>query len=123
LQPPNVISTGTRLTLPLVSVTLAAAELVGAVAEAAVRVTVRLAGSAGGALYVAGLPLAVPAGLTMPHAGAHGAPFWVSAQVTPLFAISNPTVAVNFWALFSGASAVTGATPTVTAGTVMEVVA
>src|SRR6516164_1691147 len=59
LQPLNVISTGTRLTLPLVSVTVAAAELVGSVAEAAVSVTVPLAGSAAGALYVAGLPLAV----------------------------------------------------------------
>src|SRR5215472_8527798 len=48
LQPLNVISTGTRLTLPLVSVTMAAAELAGSVAEAAVRVTVRLAGSAAG---------------------------------------------------------------------------
>src|SRR6516165_3959855 len=94
LQPSNVISAGTRLTLPLVSVTLAFTELVGSVTEAAVRTTVRLAGSAAGALYVAGRPLAVLLGLTEPHAGEHGAPFWVSAQVTPLFALSLPTVAV-----------------------------
>jgi hypothetical protein len=88
LQPLNVIATGTRFTVPLVSVTLAAAELAGWVAEAAVRTTARLAGSAAGALYLAGLPLAVLPGLTVPHAGEHGAPFWVSAQVTPLFAMS-----------------------------------
>jgi hypothetical protein len=105
----------------LVSVTLAAAELVGSVAEAAVRVTVRLTGSAAGALYVAGPPLAVLPGLTVPHAGEHGAPFWLSAQVTPLFALSLPTVAVNFWEVFDGNSAVTGTTPTVTGGTSMVV--
>src|SRR6516164_909390 len=74
LQPLNVILKRTRLTLPLVSVTLAAAELVGSVAETAVSVTVRLAGSAAGALYVVGLPLAVLVGLTVPQAGEHGAP-------------------------------------------------
>src|SRR3974390_2004703 len=49
-QPSNVISAGTRLAVPLVSVTLAATELVGSVAEAAVRTTDRLAGGTAGAL-------------------------------------------------------------------------
>src|SRR6516225_9139630 len=102
LQPSNVISTGTRLTLPFVSVTLAFTETLASVTEAAVRTTVRLAGSAAGALYVAGLPLAVLLGLIEPHAGEHGAPFCVSAQVTPLFAVSLATVAVNFWEMSSG---------------------
>ena len=34
-------------------------------------------------------------GATVPHAGVHGMLFRVGAQVTPLFAPSFPTVAVN----------------------------
>ena len=67
---------------------LAVTELAGSVTEAAVRTTVGLAGSEAGGLYVVEPPLAVLAGLTVPHAGEQIAPFWDNAHVTPLFATS-----------------------------------
>ncbi len=61
-------------------------------------------------------------GTTVPQPGAHELP--LTAHVTPTFAGSLPTTAVNSKAVFSGNRALTGVTETVTASTVtVEVLA
>ena len=59
-------------------------------------------------------PLAVFAGLIVPHEGEHAVPFCVRAQETPLLLTSFVTVAVNGWVLFTLTLVVVGATETVT---------
>ena len=58
-----------------VIVTVADADFVVSATEVAVTVTVGLAGSDVGAVYVAGAPLAVLVGEIVPHAGVQAAPF------------------------------------------------
>ena len=59
-------------------------------------------------------PLAVFAGLIVPHEGEHAVPLCVRVQETPLLLESFVTVAVNGWVLFTLTLVVVGATETVT---------
>jgi len=59
-----------------------------------------------------GDPLAVLAGATVPQAGEHEVPFWVSFQVTPPLLGSLATVAVNCCVVLSATLAEAGATDT-----------
>ena len=59
-------------------------------------------------------PLAVFAGLIVPHEGEHAVPLCVRVQETPLLLKSFVTVAVNGWVLFTLTLVVVGATETVT---------
>ena len=59
-------------------------------------------------------PLAVFAGLIVPHEGEHAVPLCVRVQETPLLLTSFVTVAVNGWVLFTLTLVVVGATETVT---------
>jgi hypothetical protein len=99
-------------------VAVAVAALLKSDTEVAVIVTVALAGTAAGAVYVAGAPLAVDA-VIVPHPGEHAVPPWLRAQVTPLFPASFPTVAVKVVVPFTATLALDGATATVMAGTVI----
>ncbi len=110
---------GTSFTVPTVSVIVAARDLVVSATEVALIVTAGFAGSAAGAVYVEGAPLAVAAGATVPHPGEHEVPPWVSAQVTPLFAGSFRTVAVYCCVALTGIRAAPGETETLIAGIVM----
>src|SRR5215469_15435844 len=74
---------GTSWTVPLVRVIAAVADLLLSATEVAFRVTDALAGNAAGAVNVVAVPLAVVAGLTVPHPGEQFVPFCVSVQVTP----------------------------------------
>ena len=59
-----------------------------------------------------GDPLAVLAGATVPQAGEHVVPFWVSVQVMPALLGSLATVAVNCCVVLSARLAEVGATDT-----------
>ena len=69
--------------MPLVSVMAALADLVVSATEVAFSVTAALAGTALGAVYVVKAPLAVVAGLTVPHAGEQAVEFCVKLQLKP----------------------------------------
>jgi len=94
---PKLKLAGTIFTVPLVTVTVAPADLVVSVTEVAVTVTIAGVGTAAGAVYVLGAPLNVLVGEIVPHVGAHaegGVPC-VVVQLTPAFAGSFRTVGVN----------------------------
>jgi hypothetical protein len=99
---------GTIFTVLLVTVIAAVAVLLVSAAAVALRVTAALAGSAAGAVKVVGAPLAVLAGLTVPHAGEQFVPFCVSVQLTPPLVGSKLTLAVNCWVALMGMSPLTG---------------
>jgi len=101
------------------SVRVAELDLDGSVTDVAVRVTAAFAGSDAGAEKVAGWPLGVFDGETVPQAGEHGFPFWVKAQPTPLLVLSLFTVAVNCAVVLKVTLPELGATLTVMAGTVI----
>lgn len=88
---PKFRSAGTSFTLPAVIVIVAVTDFEVSVTEVAVSVTVELAGTEAGAVYVIGLPLAVVADDTSPQPVEQGVPFCKSVQATVLF----PTVAIN----------------------------
>jgi len=116
---------GTSSTVPLVSVTVALADLVLSVTEVAVAVTVAFAGSAVGAVYVVGVPPAVCAEESEPQVGAvHAVPFCDKLQFTCGVAVgSKLTVASNTTdPAFTGTNADVGDTMTLIARTVMVVV-
>jgi hypothetical protein len=98
------------------TVTVAAADAEGLETEVAVMVTVKLlAGGVVGAVYVVAAPLAVPVGKTEPHGvGEHD-----TVQLTPLFAGSLLTVAVNCAVAAACTDAEFGVTTTETPGIVM----
>jgi hypothetical protein len=89
------MSAGTSFTLPAVIVTLEESDIDGSVTDVAMTSTGGVAGSEAGAVYVVGAPLAVVNGETFPHSAAHAGPSCQSVQVTPLLAVSLPTVAMN----------------------------
>jgi hypothetical protein len=74
---------GTSSTVPLVSVIVALFDFVLSVTEIAFKLTLALAGNEGGAVNFAAAPLAVLEGLTVPQAGEHTLPFWVTIQFKP----------------------------------------
>jgi len=74
---------GMSFTVPFVSVMVPLDDFVVSVAAIALRVTVPLAGTVAGAVYVVGAPLAVAAGLTVPHVGEQAVPLCVRVQVMP----------------------------------------
>lgn len=88
-----------------------AAVFVTSATEVAVTVTVAGLGTVLGAVYVTGAPLALLDGNTLPHA-APVQPAPDTAQVTPLFAESFVTVAVNGWVCPTCTVIVPGATVT-----------
>ena len=111
------------MTVPAARVMVAVACLVPSVTDVAVMVTLALVGTVAGAAYTVAEPLAVVAGLTMPHAAEHRAVPCVSVQVTPWLLESFVTVAVNGVAFnaavaFTGIMALLGEIETVIAKTV-----
>lgn len=74
---------GTSCTVPLVSVMVALFDFVLSVTEIAFKLTLVLAGNVEGPVNVAAVPLAVLEGLTVPQAGEHTVPFWVTVQFSP----------------------------------------
>lgn len=95
------------------TVMVALDELPVSLTEVAVTVTFKsLFGALAGAVYPTGAPLALAAGDTVPHGGVEQD----TAQVTPLFAVSLFTVAVNEVAPPAGTVAVDGDTNTVRGG-------
>ena len=74
---------GTSFTVPLARVIVALFDFVLSVTEAALMLTLVLAGNVEGPVNVAAAPLAVVVGLTVPQAGEHTVPFWVSVQLNP----------------------------------------
>src|SRR5690348_11756641 len=107
------------LSVPLVRVKVAVAVVVVSAAALALIVTAAFVGRVAGAVKVVGAPLAVVAGLTVPHVGAQLAPFCVSVQLTPAFVGSFLTVVVNCWVALIGMIPLTGETVCTTmAGTV-----
>ena len=101
------------------SVSVAELDFDASVTDVAVRVTAGFAGSVAGAEKVAGWPLGVADGETVPQAGEHGFPFCVKAQPTPELPLSLFTVAVNCAVVFKVTLPEAGATLTVMAGTVI----
>ena len=78
----------------VVNVMVVPADFVASATAVAVSVTVAGLGTAPGAVYVTGVPEALDAGATVPHAAPlHPAPD--SVHVTPLFPESFATIAVN----------------------------
>jgi hypothetical protein len=110
---------GTSFTLPVVRVTLAEADFVGSVTEVAITCTSAVAGTEPGAVYVVAASLAVLEGRTLPHSPEHDTSSRESVQLTPLLAVSFPTVAMNSCATLSGINALIGVTDVVTEGIVM----
>ena len=104
---PKLKAAGISLTVPVVRVMVALADLVPSVTDVAVRVIVGLVGTVPGAAYTVGVPLAVLAGVIVPHAGEHAVPFCVSVQQAPWTLESLLTFAVNGVA-FNAAVAFTG---------------
>src|SRR5260370_18763533 len=104
---PKLRLAGINLTVPVVRVMVTAAILVLSVTDAAVTVTVGLAGTVGGAAYTVGVPLAVLVGVTVPHPGEQGVVPCISAQVTPWLLVSLLTVA-SIGVAFNCAVAFTG---------------
>jgi len=92
---PKLSFAGTSFTVPFVRVIAAAPVVLGSATEAATIETAGLDGTVDGAAYVVASPLAVFVGATVPHEGEHGALFKVGAQLTPVFAPSFLTVAMN----------------------------
>jgi hypothetical protein len=80
---PKVRFAGMSFTVPLVSVIVALEDFVVSAAAMALRVTPVFAGTVAGPVKVAGAPLAVVAGLTVPHPGEQTVPFCVSVQFKP----------------------------------------
>lgn len=74
---------GTSCTVPLASVMVALFDFVLSVTEAALMFTTALAGIVVGPVNVAATPLAVVVGFTVPQAGEHTVPFWVTVQFNP----------------------------------------
>ena len=68
-------------------------------------------------------PLAVLAGVIVPHPGEHGIPLCVSVQFTPLFLGSFVTVAVNCCVAFTLTLALDGETVTPIGGATVTVAA
>ena len=120
LTVPKFKLAGAIFTVPLVTVTVAPADLVVSLTEVAVTITVAGLGTPTGAVYVVGAPLNVLVGESVPHVDAHaagGVPC-VIVQSTPPFAGSFRTVGVNVWVIFSGMMAETGETESPIASTV-----
>lgn len=88
----------------------------GSPTEVAVTVTCKSPPGGGGALYVVGTPLAVPAGDTPPH----GAVGHVTPQVTPLPLGSFASVAVSGAVVFASTLTVAGVRVTPTEGTITD---
>ena len=109
---PKFTLAGTSFTVPFVRVIAALADVLLSDTAVAAIVTAGFVGTVDGAVYVVASPLAVLVGATVPHAGAQGALFWLGAQVTPLFAPSFLTVAVNCCVLFTPISTEVGDTDT-----------
>lgn len=109
------------VTATVIPKTVAVAELalVVSAADVAVTVTVAREGTVAGALYVAGAPLAVVAGVIVPQPGEQAVPPCVRVHVTPRLRASLVTVAVKFCVPFTGTFAVPGDTATAMAGTVI----
>jgi len=101
------------------TVIVAEPDLVGSATDVAVRVTVLGVGTAAGAVYVVGAPLAVLVGAIVPHPGEQAIPPCVRVQVTPLLLASFRTVGINCCDRPTGTEALPGATETVMAGTVI----
>jgi hypothetical protein len=99
--------------MPVGTLILAEIVFVASVTDVAVSVTFsKLAGADAGAVYVVATPLAVEVGETDPHAW----PEHDSVQVTPLFAESLTTVAVNCAAAPAFTVAVVGERETLMGG-------
>jgi hypothetical protein len=96
--------------------TVAVAEFTLDVSANDVAVTVTVAGTVAGAVY---LPMKVVVDAIVPQPGEHAAPPCVRVQVTPRLRASLPTVAVKFCVPFTGTLAVPGETATAIAGTVI----
>src|SRR5207245_2156923 len=92
----------------------AEADFVVSATAVAMIVTIAGAGILAGGVLATGSPLAVFAGLIVPHEGEHAVPLCVRVQETPLLLTSFVTVAVKGWVLFTLTLAVVGATETVT---------
>ena len=116
--PPKFRLKGTSFALPVVTVTVEVVDFVLSDTEVTVIVTTGFAGSAAGAVYVVGAPLAVVEGVIVPHPGEHEPAPCVSVHVTPLLAGSFITVAVNAWVTLRGINALVGVSEPVIAGTV-----
>jgi hypothetical protein len=112
----------TEIATPLM-VAVAVAEMAASATEVATMVTLALAGTPAGAVYVAALPLAVVAGAIVPQLGEQFAPPCVSVQLTPLLLASLLTVAVKACVPCTGTVTLGGVTATVSAGTVIVAVA
>jgi hypothetical protein len=110
---------GTSFTVPFVRVIAAPLALPESLTEVATIATEEFTGTVDGAVYVAASPLAVLIGATTPHAGAQGVSCCVSAQLTPLFAGSFSTVAVNCCKAVAPKSTEVGETVTEIGGGVM----
>ena len=109
---PNASLAGASFTVPFVRVIAAPADLLLSDTALAKIATAGFVGIVDGAVYVVASPLAVLVGATVPHASEQGALFWLGAHVTPLFAPSFLTVAVNCCALFRPISTEAGDTDT-----------
>jgi nitrous oxidase accessory protein NosD len=70
-------------TVPFVSVMAALVDFVVSATEVAFSVTAAFDGTVLGGVYAVGAPLAVVAGLTVPHAGEQAVPFCVKVQLNP----------------------------------------
>ncbi len=101
------------------TVMLAVVDAKGLATEVAVSVTVKSLAGVLGAVYVVGVPLGVEVGKTVPHDVTEHE----TVQVTPLFAESLVTVAVNCAVAPAASVAVFGATETVIPGIVTMAVA
>jgi hypothetical protein len=111
---------GTIFTVPLVTVTVAPADLVVSVTEVAVTVIAAGVGTSAGAVYVVGVSLAVLPRLNAPHVE-HRVPSCTAVHLTPAFAGSFRTVGVNAWVIFTGMIAEIGEMEIVIARTVTVV--
>lgn len=124
LRLPNFKSVGINLTVPAVRVMVGPTDLVPSATDVAVMITIAFVGTVLGAAYVVGVPLAVLAGVIVPHAGEQAVPPCVSVQLTPWLLESLLTVAVNGVAFnaavaFTGIIALDGDTETTIANTVI----
>ena len=77
-------------------------DFVGSSTEVATTLTTGSTGEIAGAVYVAGVPLAVFVGLTVPQAGEQGTPICCTLHVTPWLVPSFATVAVTCCVMLKG---------------------
>jgi hypothetical protein len=73
----------TRRPLAVVRICVLLPDFVESSTEVATTLTTGNIGEVPGAVYVAGFPLAVSVGITVPQAGEQGTPFCCTLQVTP----------------------------------------